>query len=139
MALAGSRHRRRAAVLAMADRQVMTRIRRLFNVEDRSMKLTMPEGIGLLGAVIVGTSLVFAAQAAQQEPRNESPELVRQALEAAKEAVAALPREGMEHDFTVDTLANIARAQMKLGDRASGAGDIEDRLRFDRSYRRQEE
>ena len=122
--LAGSRHRRREAVLAMADRMVMTRIRRLFKVEDRSMKLTVPEGIGLLGAAIVGTSLVFAAQAAQQESRSESPALVRKSLEAAKEAVAALPREGMEHDFTVDTLANIAQAQMKLGDRPAALATL---------------
>ncbi len=122
--LAGSRDRKRAVVLAMADRMVMTRIRRLFKVEDQSMKLTVPEGIGLLGAAIVGTLLVFAAQAAQQEPRNESPELVRQALEAAKEAVAALPRQGMEHDFTVDTLANIARAQMKLGARGAALATL---------------
>ncbi len=73
VALAGSRCQKRAGVLAMADRMVMTRIRRLFKVEDQSMKLTVPEGIGLLGAAIVGTLLVFAAQAAQQESRNESP------------------------------------------------------------------
>ena len=38
----------------MADRHVLTRIRRLLNLEERSMKLTMPEGLGLLGAIIVG-------------------------------------------------------------------------------------
>ena len=59
VALAGPGQRRRAALLAMADRQVMTRIRRLFNLEDRSMKLTMPEGIGLVGAVIAGAALVL--------------------------------------------------------------------------------
>ena len=59
-----------SAVLAMADRQVLTRIRRLLNLEDRSMKLTMPEGLGLLGAVIVGASLVFGLQAAQPEPNG---------------------------------------------------------------------
>ena len=54
VALAGTSHRGRGAVLAMADRQVLTRIRRLLNLEERSMKLTMPEGLGLLGAVVVG-------------------------------------------------------------------------------------
>ena len=36
-----------------------TRVRRLLNFEDRSMKLTMPEGLGLLGVLVVGTSLAF--------------------------------------------------------------------------------
>ena len=88
VALAGLRCRKRAAVLAMADRMVMARIRRLFKVEDQSMKLTVPEGIGLLGAAIVGTLLVFAAQAGQQEANSESPESVRQALQTAAGAVS---------------------------------------------------
>ena len=54
VALSGTRRLRRQAMLAMADRQVLTRIRRLLNLEERSMKLTMPEGLGLLGAVFVG-------------------------------------------------------------------------------------
>ena len=68
VALAGSSHQGRSAVLAMADRHVLTRIRRLLNFEDRSMKLTMPEGLGLLGALIVGTSLAFGLQA--RRPRR---------------------------------------------------------------------
>ena len=70
VALSRSNQRGRGVVLAMADRQVVTRIRRLFNQEERSMKLTMPEGLGLLGAVIVGASVVFGSQAAQ--PRGVS-------------------------------------------------------------------
>jgi beta-lactamase regulating signal transducer with metallopeptidase domain/tetratricopeptide (TPR) repeat protein len=124
VAMTGRSHQGRSAVLAMADRDVLTRIRRLFNLEERSMKLTLPEGIGLLGALILGTSLVFALEAAQQEVRSESPESVRQALQTAAGAVNALPRQGMEHDFTVDTLANIARAQMKLGDRPTALATL---------------
>ena len=65
--LAGSNHRHRQVVLAMADRQVLTRIRRLLNLEERSMKLTMPEGLGLLGAVVAGVSLVLELQAAARQ------------------------------------------------------------------------
>ena len=32
------------------------------------MKLTMPEGLGLVGAVIVGASLVLGSHAAQSKP-----------------------------------------------------------------------
>jgi beta-lactamase regulating signal transducer with metallopeptidase domain len=64
VSLAGLKQRRRSAALAMADRQVLTRIRRLLILEERSMKLTMPEGLGLLGAVIVGVLLVLGSQAA---------------------------------------------------------------------------
>ncbi len=81
VALTGSSHQGRSAVLAMADRQVLTRIRRLFNLEERSMKLTLPEGLGLLGTLIVGTSLVLGLHAAQPEPKAESEESIRQALE----------------------------------------------------------
>ena len=67
VALSGSGRRARQAVLAMADRQVLTRIRRLLNLEERSMKLTMPEGVGLLGAVVCGgvTGAGVAGGAAQ--------------------------------------------------------------------------
>ena len=56
----------------MADRQVLTRIRRLLNLEERSMKLTMPEGLGLLGAVVVGVLLVLGSHAAPPAPVGES-------------------------------------------------------------------
>ena len=62
----------------MADRQVLTRIRRLLNLEERSMKLTMPEGLGLLGAVVVGVLLVLGSQAAQPSwPANRRRRFVR--------------------------------------------------------------
>jgi beta-lactamase regulating signal transducer with metallopeptidase domain len=64
VALSGTSGRQHQAMLAMADRHVLTRIRRLLNLEERSMKLTMPEGLGLLGAVSVGVLLVLGSQAA---------------------------------------------------------------------------
>ena len=79
VALIGSSHQGRSAVLAMADRQVLTRIRRLLNLEDRSMKLTMPEGIGLLAALIVGTSLAVGLQRGAGRSKGESKESIRRA------------------------------------------------------------
>ena len=117
VALAGPGHRRRAAALAMADRHVMIRIRRLFNLEDRSMKLTMPEGLGLVGALLAGASLVFGLQAAQLRPEGESKDSVRQILRKAVDQVETIPRAGLQFDATTDTLANIAKAQLRLGDR----------------------
>jgi beta-lactamase regulating signal transducer with metallopeptidase domain len=124
VALTGSSHQGRQAVLAMADRDVLTRIRRLLNLEDRSMKLSTPEGIGLLGALIVGISLALGLHAAQSAPKGESEESIRQALRTAAGAVSALPRQETEYDFTADALANIARAQMKLGDRTTALATL---------------
>ncbi|MFI5456411.1 MAG: M56 family metallopeptidase [Isosphaerales bacterium] len=92
--LAGSSHRGRPTVLAMADRQVMTRIRRLFNLEDRSMKLTMPEGLGLLGAVIVGASVVLGSHAAQPKRVSDPDEMIRQVPGKAVDDVKDIPVPG---------------------------------------------
>jgi beta-lactamase regulating signal transducer with metallopeptidase domain len=77
-ALSGASHRSRQAVLAIADRHVLTRIRRLLNLEERSMKLTMPEGLGLLSAVIVCVLLVLRTQAAAPQAAIASNELIQQ-------------------------------------------------------------
>ncbi len=90
VALSGSSRPGRGAVLAMADRQVMTRIRRLFNLEERSMKLTMPEGLGLLGVVIVGTSLVVGSQAAPLRQVAAPDEMSRQVPKNAVDDVPAI-------------------------------------------------
>ncbi len=125
VALAGSSHQGRRAVVAMADRQVLTRIRRLFNLEDRSMELTMPEGIGLVGALIIGASLAFGLQAAQPKAADESEESVRNTLKRAVQAVLAVPQKELRHDFKPDALANIAQAQIKLGDRTGALATLQ--------------
>ena len=43
------------------------------------MKLTMPEGLGLLGAVVVGALLLLGSQAAPPQPAGESDESLPQA------------------------------------------------------------
>ena len=119
MTVAGSSQRGRRAVLAMADRQVMTRIRRLLNREDRSMKLTMPEGLGVLVAMIVGVSLALGLQAAPPKPAGESEESIRQALRTMVDDVKDISQDQLKDDFKVMTFTDIAQAQIKLGDRTS--------------------
>jgi len=125
VSLSGMSHRGGGAVLAMADGQVSTRIRRVLNVKERSMKLTMPEGLGVLGAAVVGASLVLGSQAAQPQPAGEWQESVRRALREAADQVGvdqkAVPRDG----GTLGALTSIAQAQIKLGDRASALATLE--------------
>jgi beta-lactamase regulating signal transducer with metallopeptidase domain len=89
-ALAGSAHdgRRTAAALAMADRQVLIRIRRILDVEDRSMRLTMPEGLGLVGALLVGALLAIGLPAAPPKPVEASP---RESTESMRLALQKPP------------------------------------------------
>ena len=122
VALAGTHRGRRAAVpvLAMADRQIMTRIRRILNMEDRSMKLTMPEGVGLVGALVVGVSLVLGTQAAPPKPAGESQESLRLALQkAAKDAIADTGPDAKGGGMRLMTLFTVGEAQLRLGDRAA--------------------
>ena len=87
----GRASRGHQAVLAMADRQVLTRIRRLLNLEERSMKLTMPEGLGLLGAVVVGASLVLGSQGAQTKPVDDSDKTTRSVPGTAVDDIKDMP------------------------------------------------
>ncbi len=125
VSLSGSSHRGGGAVLAMADGHVSMRIRRVLNMKERSMKLTVPEGIGVLGSVIVAASLVLASRAAQPQPAGESEESVRQALRKAVDDVGALPQKGPEHALKVETLSFIAQAQLKIGDRAAALATLQ--------------
>ena len=124
VALSGTTRLRRQPILAMADRQVLTRIRRLMNLEDRSMKLTMPEGLGLLGAVIVGVSLVLGSQASPPTRPGESPETIRLALRKAADDVSATARERPQGNSTAMTLINVAEAMFKIGDRTSAQATL---------------
>ena len=117
VALSGATHRRHQAIVAMADRQVLTRIRRLLNLEERSMKLTMPEGLGLLGAILVGMSLLLGSHAAQPKLAGESAETIRQALRQAAEAVKTTRPDRSSGNSAEMTLINIAEAMLKLDDR----------------------
>ena len=88
------------------------------------MKLTMPEGLGLLGAVIVGVSLVLGSQAAPPKPSGESEEAIRQALRRAADAVRATPPNHSPGNSTAMTLISIAEAMLKLGDRTTAQATL---------------
>ena len=89
------------------------------------MKLTMPEGLGLLGAVVVGASLAFGLQAAQPKAAGETAESVRQALRQAADRVSAEPNRGTRRPGRLSALTTIAQAQLKVGDRGSGLATLQ--------------
>ena len=88
------------------------------------MKLTMPEGLGVLGAIVVGTVLAIGSQAATPQPAGESDESVRRALRKAVDDVRGIPGDGSPGNFKVMTLINIAEAQLKIGDRAAALATL---------------
>jgi hypothetical protein len=89
--LSGTSGQRHQTMLAMADRHVLTRIRRLLKLEERSMKLTMPEGLGLLGGLIVGVSLILVSQAAQTKPVGDSDKAAHSVAETAADDIKDTP------------------------------------------------
>ena len=120
----GSRGRR--AVLGMADRQVTTRIRRILDMEDRSMKLTLSEGCGLLALAVVATTLALAGAhaAPPSAPESTADEPIREALRKAVLDVNALPLDPNSPGARGLALAEIASAQWKLGDRDAALATI---------------
>jgi beta-lactamase regulating signal transducer with metallopeptidase domain len=122
VALAGAHRGRRSAVpvLAMADRQITTRIRRILNMEDRSMKLTMPEGVGLVGAMLVGVSLVLGTQAGPPKPAGTTQESLRLALQkAAADAISYTGQDAERSGMKLMALISIGEAQLGLGERTT--------------------
>jgi beta-lactamase regulating signal transducer with metallopeptidase domain len=96
LSLAGSSHSGPRAALAMADRHVLTRIRRLLNQEERSMKLSMPEGFGLLVALAMGALLVLSSHAAPPSASSNPKEMMQQVAPAAvKNSNDKLAREAL--------------------------------------------
>ena len=95
------------------------------------MKLTMPEGLGVLGAVLVGVLLALGTNASAPEPPRESDDTIRQALCRAVDEVGSTPLDPQERDSRMKTLFMIAQAQFKLGDR--GAARLEPAHRIARA------
>jgi beta-lactamase regulating signal transducer with metallopeptidase domain len=91
VSMSGTSGRPHQAMLAMADRHVLTRIRRLLNLEERSMKLTMPEGLGMLSAVVVGVSLMLSSQGAQSKPADGLKRATASASGTEVEELEAIP------------------------------------------------
>jgi beta-lactamase regulating signal transducer with metallopeptidase domain/tetratricopeptide (TPR) repeat protein len=111
--------------VAMADRQVTTRIRRILNMEDRSMKLTLPEGFGLIAAAIVGACLTLAARAGDAPPKADDPNHL--ALREASDAVMDTKPDGTGVASGATrhrALLTIAAAQLKVGDKPSALATL---------------
>src|SRR6185312_13207502 len=88
-ALAGAGPGPQSMALAMARRPLTTRIRRILDMEDRSMKMTLTEGLGLLAAAIAGTAMTLAAHARPPEPVPV--DAARRALERLARGIVAMP------------------------------------------------
>ena len=113
--LAGSGPPSRIPAPGMAERPLMTRIRRILDMEDRSMKMTLLEGLGLLAAAIVGMAITLGARAEPPPPGPD--EADRQALDRLAESILTLPDDGGDGYSKGQALLSIARARLKLGDR----------------------
>ncbi len=121
-ALAGAGPGAQTLALAMAERPLTTRIRRILDKEDRSMKMTLTEGLGLLAAAVVGTTLTLATLAGP--PKPVSADAARQALERLTQRVVAVPDGPAEYGVKGEALLEIAEAQVKLGDRAAALATL---------------
>jgi beta-lactamase regulating signal transducer with metallopeptidase domain len=129
--LAGVGPAQQSMALAMARRPLTTRIRRILDMEDRSMKMTLNEGLGLLAAAIAGTAMTLAAHARPPEPIPA--DAARRALERLARRIVAMPddfgdrknvRELELYDGKGLALIEVAQAQLKLGDRAAALATL---------------
>ncbi|WP_435021787.1 M56 family metallopeptidase [Tundrisphaera sp. TA3] len=112
-------HRTRAA-MPLADGPLLTRIRRLFNLEDRSMKLSMPEGLGVAGALALVATLALGSRADATNEIEARRSMARQAV-ARLEALRG-PRE--REASRIDALEAFGQAQIQLGDREAGVATL---------------
>jgi beta-lactamase regulating signal transducer with metallopeptidase domain len=117
VALAGPGQGERRVALAMAGGQVSTRVRRILNLEERSMRLTLPEGLGMVGAAIVAGLLMLGSYAAPPQEKPKADEAARQALRKAADDVVALRVEKKAEPNRLLTLISIARSQFEMNDR----------------------
>ena len=121
-ALAGASPGARSMALAMAERPLTTRIRRILDMEDRSMKWTLTEGLGLFAAAIVGTTLAVAVHARPPEATPDA--AARRALERLADRILAVPDGRDPYEDKGYALFQVAQSQLKLGDRAAALATL---------------
>ncbi len=111
-----------SVALAMAERPLMTRIRRILDKEDRSMKMTLSEWLGLIAALVAGTTLTLATHAGP--PQTVPADAARRALEQMAKRVVT--QQGGDDEYTgkAYALIEIAKAQLKLGDRSAALASV---------------
>lgn len=141
-AMAGVVPAPRTAALAMAAQPLLTRIRLILDMEDRSMKLTLKEWIGGLAAAVAVTVIVLAAHAGGPESRGpNAADRDRQALARLSASILAQPDGRAPHEGKATAMVEVARAFLKIGDQMSAlevlrridrlAGDPPPRLKLD--------
>lgn len=119
-AMAGAVPVARTAALAMAGRPLLTRIRLILDMEDRSMKLTLKEWIGGLAAATAVAAIVLAAHAGGPESRGpNAADRDRQALARLSASILAQPEGREPHGRKAMEMVEVAQAFLKIGDRAS--------------------
>jgi beta-lactamase regulating signal transducer with metallopeptidase domain/tetratricopeptide (TPR) repeat protein len=116
----------RAAVSAFAERPLVARIRTILNMEEKPMRLTLPEGFGLVGAVFVAVSAALgtcasSVPAPQIDAANRAK---RSALQVLAQRAAEVAVNSPDFDDRGDALLAIAQAQFKIGDRDAAVDTI---------------
>ncbi|WP_435009096.1 M56 family metallopeptidase [Tundrisphaera lichenicola] len=112
--------RRLRPAMAMADGPMLTRVRCILNLEDRSMKLSMPEGLGVVGAIALVATLALGSRAETLNELDAKRAMARKAV-AQLEALRG-PRE--REASRINALEAFAGVQIKLGDREAGVGTL---------------
>ena len=119
---------RSMAISALAEKPILTRIRKILNREEKPMRLTKPEGFGLIAAALVAGALALGARAgttgAPDEKAKPSNEAQRKALRAMVKVVSAGKPDSSPRDARDQTLLELASAQFKVGDRESARATI---------------
>lgn len=119
--LAGCEPSRGSLASALNERPLTTRIRRILNMEDRSMRLAFPEVLALGAVAILGAALALPSLAESPNPKGDDE--ARNALARLSASAAATPSDGESHQRS-ETLLNIAEAQIELGDRAGALATL---------------
>lgn len=118
-----SRGRRSLAATGMADGSMRTRVRRLLNLEDRSMTLSLPEGLGIAGALALLAALALGSGTRAEPPpdRDATKTLTRQVI-ANLEALRGPENRDLAR---LSGLTAAAQAQLRLGDREAGLATLQ--------------
>ena len=119
--LAGCEPGRGLLASGMTERPLTTRIRRILNMEDRSMRSALPEVLGLCAAVILGAALTLPSLAESPSPKPDDE--ARAALARLSASAAAAPSDGDLHQRN-STLLTIAHTQIGLGDRVGALATL---------------
>jgi len=120
--LAGCEPGRGRLASALNERPLTTRIRRILNMEDRSMRLALPEVLALSTVAILGATLTLPSLAESPDPKPD--DNAREALARLSVSAAAAPGDADTHQRS-ETLLTIANAQIKLGDRAGALATLD--------------